>query len=294
LLHRRIREYVYHPDSFAPLALVESVEGCAADRVLAHAPGPPRADGDSARSRPLQVYYYHNAPNGCPTRLSDARGRIVWAARYDTGGRVKGLLTNEISNAIRLQGQYEDEETGLYYNRSRYYDPDTCAFVNQDTIRLLGGPHLYEYAANTLSWIDPYGTDCKSEFRTWVLKQIWDKNNHPLRFLLVQDNGKFLRRFHKPPTRRHEDLIDHPHVFEAGHLVSKHSGEPELLAVQAGWENQYDNISGENKGVIIERAAIDVGGVPVELRTAEWWEDAGYLPRGTVAQAVKTGGWSAP
>ncbi|HED33686.1 MAG TPA: RHS repeat-associated core domain-containing protein, partial [Gammaproteobacteria bacterium] len=45
----------------------------------------------------------------------------------------------EIENNIRFQGQYFDEESGLHYNRHRYYNPDTGQFISQDPIGLLGG-----------------------------------------------------------------------------------------------------------------------------------------------------------
>ena len=63
---------------------------------------------------------------------------------------------------LRFQGQYFDEETGLHYNRFRYYDPDVGRFVSQDPIRLAGGLNLYEYTLNPTGWIDIYGLQkCK-------------------------------------------------------------------------------------------------------------------------------------
>ena len=58
---------------------------------------------------------------------------------------------------LRFQGQYYDEETGLHYNRFRYYDPDIGRFVSQDPIGLAGGINTYQYAPNPISWIDPFG-----------------------------------------------------------------------------------------------------------------------------------------
>ena len=40
---------------------------------------------------------------------------------------------------FRYQGQYEDIETGLYYNRFRYYSPESGTYISQDPIRLAGG-----------------------------------------------------------------------------------------------------------------------------------------------------------
>ncbi len=52
---------------------------------------------------------------------------------------------------FRLQNQYYDEETGLYYNLMRYYEPDAGRFVNQDPIGLWGGENLYQFAPNNPS-----------------------------------------------------------------------------------------------------------------------------------------------
>ena len=48
-------------------------------------------------------------------------------------------VEGEIKQPLRFQGQYEDGETGLFYNRYRYYDPDVARYVTQDPVGLLGG-----------------------------------------------------------------------------------------------------------------------------------------------------------
>ncbi|MCX2796514.1 RHS repeat-associated core domain-containing protein, partial [Microbulbifer thermotolerans] len=68
---------------------------------------------------------------------------------------------NRIEQPIRFQGQYYDEETGLHYNRFRYYDPEVGAFTQQDPIGLLGGVNNYRYVPNPVRWVDPYGLKCK-------------------------------------------------------------------------------------------------------------------------------------
>ncbi|WP_306168987.1 RHS repeat-associated core domain-containing protein [Halomonas sp. MMSF_3323] len=60
-------------------------------------------------------------------------------------------------NPLRFQGQYLDEETGLHYNRHRYYDPETGRFTTHDPIGLAGGENLYMYAPNPTGWVDPLG-----------------------------------------------------------------------------------------------------------------------------------------
>lgn len=59
---------------------------------------------------------------------------------------------------FRYQGQYEDEETGLYYNRFRYYEPELGSYISQDPIGLAGNnPTLYGYVTDVNSWIDILG-----------------------------------------------------------------------------------------------------------------------------------------
>ncbi|MCO8613360.1 RHS repeat-associated core domain-containing protein, partial [Burkholderia multivorans] len=60
-------------------------------------------------------------------------------------------------NSLRFQGQQEDEETGLHYNRHRYYDAQTGRFVSKDPIGLAGGTNVYHYAPNPINWTDPLG-----------------------------------------------------------------------------------------------------------------------------------------
>ena len=79
-----------------------------------------------------------------------------------------------VQQAFRFQGQYHDSETGLHYNRFRYYDPDVGRFVSQDPIGLAGGNNPYQYAPNPNSWIDPFGLtpSCGSALR--IIMQMLD------------------------------------------------------------------------------------------------------------------------
>ena len=62
-----------------------------------------------------------------------------------------------MNNPIWFQGQYHDHETGLHYNRYRYYDPRVGRFVSKDPISYAGGLNLYAYAPNPVEWVDPLG-----------------------------------------------------------------------------------------------------------------------------------------
>jgi len=60
---------------------------------------------------------------------------------------------------FRYQGQYEDIETGLYYNHFRYYSPESGTYISQDPIRLAGGLAFYGYVFDCNGWIDPWGLE---------------------------------------------------------------------------------------------------------------------------------------
>ncbi|MFP1737098.1 RHS repeat-associated core domain-containing protein, partial [Lonsdalea quercina] len=50
-----------------------------------------------------------------------------------------------------------DSESGLCYNRFRYYDPAGGGYISPDPIGVLGGENNYQYAPNPITWIDPLG-----------------------------------------------------------------------------------------------------------------------------------------
>uniref|UniRef100_UPI0023ED77F6 RHS repeat-associated core domain-containing protein n=1 Tax=Photorhabdus aegyptia TaxID=2805098 RepID=UPI0023ED77F6 len=62
---------------------------------------------------------------------------------------------------LRFCGQYEDEESGLFYNRHRYYESDTGQYLSPDPLNLSGGINPYGYVHDPVNWIDPLGlTGC--------------------------------------------------------------------------------------------------------------------------------------
>ena len=64
---------------------------------------------------------------------------------------------------FRYLGQYADAETGLYYNRFRYYDLEAGQYISQDPIGLAGGnPTLYGYVGDTNGQTDVLGLACNA------------------------------------------------------------------------------------------------------------------------------------
>ena len=91
--------------------------------------------------------------------MLNQEGESVWSAsRVDGFGYLKEVEGGRETCPFRFQGQYLDVETGLYYNRHRYYDPTAGQYISQDPIGLAGGnPTLYGYVSDSNGWIDPLG-----------------------------------------------------------------------------------------------------------------------------------------
>ncbi|MCG5053689.1 MAG: RHS domain-containing protein [Myxococcales bacterium] len=98
---------------------------------------------------------------GVPTSMVDELGRVVWQAQIGTWGDLKDVQGVKGACPFRWPGQYEDEETGLYYNRFRYYAPEAGQYVSRDPIGLLGGLERHGYVKDPLSDIDPLGLSCE-------------------------------------------------------------------------------------------------------------------------------------
>jgi RHS repeat-associated protein len=94
---------------------------------------------------------------GTPIALYDGHGRLSWEAELDSYGAVRRGRGQAQDCPFRYQGQYEDVETGLYYNRFRYYDPEAGVYISQDPIGLAGGGALHAYVADPLTQLDVFG-----------------------------------------------------------------------------------------------------------------------------------------
>lgn len=92
---------------------------------------------------------------GTPLALFDEAGDIAWRAQLDIYG-VKQADVQHTRCPWYWPGQYEDEETGLLYNRFRYYAED-AEYISQDPIGLHGGLSAYRYSTDPLFWTDPLG-----------------------------------------------------------------------------------------------------------------------------------------
>ncbi|PKM39218.1 MAG: hypothetical protein CVV03_12650 [Firmicutes bacterium HGW-Firmicutes-8] len=126
---------------------------------------------------PTYLFYLHNA-HGDVTQLLNEKGQVIKDYRYDAFGKEEmpeskvfgGKQTTElwrqevekIDNPFRYCGEYLDEETGNYYLRARYYDPNVQRFTSEDSYGVEKGAawkeHLYGYGNNNpMRFIDVTG-----------------------------------------------------------------------------------------------------------------------------------------
>ncbi|EFH7700614.1 hypothetical protein GJ312_21895 [Escherichia coli] len=107
---------------------------------------------------------------GRPLMLFNSEGKTVWrpgqtslwglalSLPADTGyPDPRGELDPEAAPGLLYAGQWQDTESGLCYNRFRYYEPETGMYLVSDPLGLLGGEQTYRYVPNPLRWIDPLG-----------------------------------------------------------------------------------------------------------------------------------------
>lgn len=115
-----------------------------------------RTDGGARMVSPW--WHYLNDDSGAPEALVGPEGQLGCDLSHTPWGEATGPEGAATSTPIRFRGQYADEETGLFYNRHRYYDPRVGRYISADPIGVQGGINVFAYARNCpTSGIDPDG-----------------------------------------------------------------------------------------------------------------------------------------
>ncbi|SFI48553.1 RHS repeat-associated core domain-containing protein [Collimonas sp. OK307] len=122
--------------------------GLGIDEVLAQQTG----TGTSAQT----INYFSDAL-GSTIRLTDQTGNKLVDYTYDPYGNTTADAT--IANPFQYTGR-ENDGTGFYFYRARYYSPTLQRFISEDQIGLAGGINQYGYVnGNPISYRDPFGLD---------------------------------------------------------------------------------------------------------------------------------------
>jgi len=139
--------------------LMEFNEFSAMQARYTHGPG---MDEMLSMQRDGDKYYYHFDGLGSVVALTDASQNVVAAYEYDAFGMITEAMEG-IENPYRFTGrEYEGRDSGLYYYRARYYDPEVGRFTTVDPIRgcvLLPqtyNPYVY-VINNPVNFVDPTG-----------------------------------------------------------------------------------------------------------------------------------------
>jgi RHS repeat-associated protein len=128
---KSIIEYLFVPDSFTPL-------GHAVDGV---------------------PFYYELDQRSLIREVYDLTSAVVARFGYRAYGErfTVNLSVPDADSALRMLGQLWDPETGLHYNRFRYYDPVVGRFISPDRFAHLVEHNPYAFSPNPINWVDPFG-----------------------------------------------------------------------------------------------------------------------------------------
>ena len=99
----------------------------------------------------LQYLYVRNLQGDIVSVVSASTGASVAEYTYDSWGNILTATGAMASvNPFRYRGYYFDEETGLYYLQSRYYDAEVGRFISADSLVSSGilGVNIYVYCSN--------------------------------------------------------------------------------------------------------------------------------------------------
>ena len=125
-----------------------------------------------------QKYVFRKNLQGDVVGICSSSGTLIGEYVYDAWGNLLEEPTNGVllANPFRYRGYYYDSSIGLYYLNSRYYDPETGRFLNEDLVSYLepetiGGINPYAYCLNDpVNYVDPTGH--KAEWWQWLISGI--------------------------------------------------------------------------------------------------------------------------
>jgi RHS repeat-associated protein len=112
---------------------------------------------------PLAMYrsgatsYYEQDGLGSVTSLTNGAGALAQTYTFDSFGKTTNA-TGSLTNPFQYTAREFDSETGLYYYRARYYDPNAGRLISEDPIAFDGDINFYRYVRNSpVAFNDPTG-----------------------------------------------------------------------------------------------------------------------------------------
>ena len=127
-----------------------------------------RVDEWLAELRAGTISYFQGDGLGSATSLSNSSGVLAKTYTYDAFGKVNAS-TGTLTNPFQFTGREFDAETGLQYNRARYYDSGAGRFLSEDPLGFNAENNFYAYVENNpVGYSDPSGLCCTSPVSPWT------------------------------------------------------------------------------------------------------------------------------
>lgn len=194
-----------------------------------------------------QTYSVISDHLGTPFCMYNAKGKAVWEGALDIYGRTKLTPGSKSDLPFRYAGQYEDAETGLYYNRFRYYDPEAGIYISQDPIRLMGGMQLYGYVNDPIIKVDIFGL---SSFDPFSVGELTD---FPKDIMFGQN--RCAPNFSSIGSQAADEIVGQP-VRAVGEAMKAGKLDPNLLVISYTVRPTGEVVTLNNRGL----AAITIAG----------------------------------
>lgn len=195
---------------------------------------------------------------GSITSLSTAPGALANTYTYDSFGKVTAS-TGTITNPLQYTGREFDQETGLYFNRARYYDPKAGRFISEDPIGFEGGSNFYRYAFNGPTNLrDPSGRSAAT-----AVLPIAEATGGVICFgsgvcetvviiggtvVAVGGTGYLIYNWYESRSRGHSDPIPYPGTMNPGQC-DKEPGKCKPCPPDSPYWDQPGNAHGGTTGV---------------------------------------------
>ncbi|MEU9108159.1 putative T7SS-secreted protein [Streptomyces xanthophaeus] len=176
---------------------------------------------------------------GSPRELVDESGELAWYTRSTVWGSTAWASSSTAYTPFRFPGQYFDPETGLHYNRFRYYDPESARYASPDPLGVTPAPNPVAYVGNPYRRSDPLGlSPCGGGIDYMEDNRIpaGDPVTHSPTGTLVGTDGQSTRNFNNVANAGEHDVVAHgspegwlemPHGnVNAGQLVDAVTNNP--------------------------------------------------------------------
>jgi len=144
------------------------------------------------------VYAVYGDHLGCPERIEDMTGQVVWSGILAPYGALEITAGAAFHQPLRWPGHYWDAELGLQYNRFRTYAPELGRYLEPDPLGRGGGiENVYAYTENPLFLVDIDGQCAKKRAEEAARKRRAAEeksDDEPVEVLDVGAYGKLTKR----------------------------------------------------------------------------------------------------